>query len=333
MPDAGICEHWLKVIANFVVPWPGRKVGAFNHISIMNEGGNKPPLLWVFNSAAEFPALAEALGPDQPLVGMRSLNGVVRRDTLTTRHSRILATSYSIEIASYLGNRPCSLGGNCQGAPIAAEIARNLILDAMDVRGFIAMEWMELPALPLRATLLFGADSKDYNPFLKNIDPWPVWNRLFTHADCRILPGPHGTYFLPKTIAGLANEIRSAMSLPRVLPASDRSVLLARNMPDIVAAGGKFTVPVTTGKLQAGDDVLAVWECEATVLPHLEVVPIREKSLGGQFLNLSAPLNAGSWTLQLYQTNARQGPLSWRADTLRDHRISVVDPPNPRSSL
>lgn len=81
MPDAHSCERWLKVIANFVEPWPGRKVGAFNHISIMNEGGSKPPLLWVFNSADEFPALAEALGPDQPLVGMRSFNGVVRRDT------------------------------------------------------------------------------------------------------------------------------------------------------------------------------------------------------------------------------------------------------------
>ncbi|WP_118155562.1 alpha/beta fold hydrolase [Pseudotabrizicola alkalilacus] len=328
MPDAQSCEHWLKVIANFVAPWPGRKIGAFNHISIMNEGGSKPPLLWVFNSANEFPALAEALGPDQPLVGMRSLNGVVRRDTLTTRHSRLLATSYSIAIASYLGNRPCSLGGNCQGAPIAAEMARNLILDAMDVRGFIAMEWMELPPLPLRATLLFGAESKDYNPFLRNFDPWPAWNRLFTHADCRILPGTHGTYFLPKTIVALANEIRNAVSMPEDLPVSHRPVFLPKNIPDSVSAGRQFTVSIETGKLQAGDDILAIWECESTVLPHLEVVPISEASAGGQILDLSAPAIAGSWTLQLFQTNPQQGPLTWRTDTLRDYGISVVEQPD-----
>ncbi len=327
MPDAYNCEHWLKVIANFVEPWPGRKVGAFNHISIMNEDGSKPPLLWVFNGANEFPALAEALGPDQPLVGMRSLNGVVRRDSLTTRHSRSLATAYSIEIASYLGNSPCSLGGNCQGAPIAAEMARNLILDGMDVRGYIAMEWVELPALPLRVSMLFGADSDDYNPFLRNVDPWPVWKRLFAHADCRILPGMHGTYFLPKNIIGLADEIRSAISLPRVLPGSDRSVILARNVPDVVVAGAEFTVPIETDRSQSGDDLLAMWESESPVLPHLEVVSITETSAGGQVINLSPPLIAGSWTLQLYRTNPRQGPLTWRVDTLRDHSISVVERP------
>lgn len=325
MSDTHRCEHWLKVIGNFVEPWAGRKFGAFNHIAITNEAGSKPPLLWVFNSAIEFPALAEALGPDQPLIGMRSLNTVVRRESLTTWHNRTLAASYANDLVSYLRDRPCTVGGNCQGAAIAGELARNLVLNAIDVQGFIAMEWIEVPALPLQATLLFGAESKDYNPFLRNIDPWPAWNRLFVNPTCRILPGGHGTYFRPDTISALAGEVRHALALPKAPAVSDRSALAPETVPQTVATRQHITISIKCAELQAGDDVLAVWECDASVLPHLEVIVIAETATSGQLLEFRAPAIAGSWTLQLFLTNPLHGPLTWNVDTLREYRITVVD--------
>lgn len=327
MPDDRTCERWLRVIGNFVAPWPGRKVGAFNHITIANEAGGKPPLLWVFNSANEFPALAEALGPDQPLIGMRSLNGVVRIDSLTLWDSRALAPYYSDELASCLGDRPCFVGGNCQGAAIAGEVARKLILGGADVRGFIAMEWVEVPTLPVRATLLFGAESRHHNPFLRNIDPWPVWKRLYAHPDCRILPGAHGTYFGPETVVRLAEEIRRAVFLPPALPASGRSALVTGELPQSVVAGCTFTISVEVAGLKPGDDVLAIWECDSAVLPHLEAVQIVDTLAEGQTLELSAPATVGGWTLQLFLTNPQHGPQTWRADTLSSHRIDVEDSP------
>ena len=305
--------------------WPGRKTGAFNHIAILNETGTKPPLLWVFNSANEFPALADALGPDQPLIGMRSLNGVVRNNALTLVDSRAIAARLSSDLALLLGKGACFVGGNCQGAAIAAGVARSLLLGGTDVRGFVALEWSDAPALPLRTTLWFGAESADFNPFLRNLNPWPVWKRAFPAVECRVVCGAHGTYFRPETVFTLADEVRRALSLPPLSPDAGRAALDLHALPDRVAARGTVVVGARASVVRPGDDVLARWESDDCVAPHLQIVPIAHSS-GSLRLDLSAPAHAGGWTLQLFLTNPQSGPVSWAADTLCSHRIMVEAP-------
>ncbi|AWZ19778.1 Hypothetical protein RAK1035_1067 [Roseovarius sp. AK1035] len=96
-------------------------------------------------------------------------------------------------------------------------------------------------------------------------------------------------------------------------------------IPQTVATRQHITISIKCAELQAGDDVLAVWECDASVLPHLEVIAIAKTSTSGQLLEFRVPAIAGRWTLQLFLTNPLHGPLTWNVDTLREYRITVVD--------
>ncbi|AXS39708.1 hypothetical protein [Breoghania sp. L-A4] len=214
MDRGNVSDQKLKLIANYVAHWRGRKTGRFNLITIANESGTKPPLVWVFNASHEFPSMAAELGPDQPLIGMRSLLHIIRTGDGSIWDTRTLADIYAADLLPVLGSEKVYVGGNCAATPVAAEIARILILNGCKVQGFIGLEWSVLPPLPVRCTLVFGAESEKYNPFLRNIDPWPLWRRLFPDVVCETIPGEHGTFLDPDVIPPFAGHVRSALSLP-----------------------------------------------------------------------------------------------------------------------
>lgn len=214
MDRGNVSDHKLKLIANYVADWQGRKTGRYDLITIANESGTRPPLLWVFNASHEFPSMADALGPDQPLIGVRSLHSIIRAGDGSIWDTRILARIYAADLLTVLGSQKVYVGGNCAATPVAAEIARQLILAGCRIQGFIGLEWSILPPLPVRCTLVFGAESEQYNPFLRNIDPWPLWHRLFPEIAYKTIPGKHGTFLQPDVIPPFADHVRSALALP-----------------------------------------------------------------------------------------------------------------------
>jgi len=282
-------------------------------------------LIWVFNDNHEFKALSEALGADQPLIGLRSLNAIVRLERLYTWVSRSAAAVYAAELLPWLARRACFVGGNCQGTVIAAELARELLLAGIEVRGFIGMEWAELPALPLRSTLLFGEQSTDHNPFLQGRDLWPHWRRLSAAVHCEFLAGRHGTYFDPERIGALAAAVDQALRRPPVAIESPRPAVEPESLPAIAPAGARLLMRLRLqSDLQHGDEFALLWDSHFAGQPHRQIVrPQQDPHLRGYCL-CSVPQTPGIWTLQTYLCRENQGPRSWAADTRRFHQLQVV---------
>lgn len=328
MTTGNLTERSLKVLRNYTANWPGRKFGQHGIATLANEGGTRPPLIWIFNATHEFPALAEELGPDQPLIGLRSLHAVVSLEKRSVRDEQPLAACYAAEVAEALEGKPCFVGGNCQGAKIAGELGRELLLAGREIKGFIGMEWSDLPPLPVRCTLLFGAWSEEHNPFLRGLEPWPMWRSLFPAVECRFLPGRHGTYFEPARLSALGQRVQYALSLPPV-PSRDGPAPRPDDLPACMVAGGRHRIRLTTtGRLEVDDMMAALWSnyygAVPCGLPHRQRAALRHASDDTAWFDLVAPEVRGGWTLQLFLCREGRGPLAWSTDARRSWDVVVT---------
>ncbi|MDB5661193.1 MAG: hypothetical protein JWS10_3808 [Cypionkella sp.] len=195
--------------------WPGERLDAKSTMRFLNPEGTASPIFWVFNAAAEFPAIANQMSPSQPIVGMRSLNMIV--DSQTRANTSIvleLAKHYADTLLKRFGTGPCIVGGNCQAAEISYHVALKLLEAGVEVLCFVTLdaEW-QLP-LPLPVKMIFGRKS-NRNPMRTLSEPemqirhnW--WSAAFSGVEVAETDGGHGEYFLPANIPSLVKEICSA---------------------------------------------------------------------------------------------------------------------------
>lgn len=316
-------EQRLRVIRNFVSSWKGTPFGAQGLAIMANGDGSRPPLIWVFNAQHEFESLAVALGLDQPLIGLRSLNAVVALADKSLNDEREIAISYADELGDLVAAGPCFIGGNCQGAPIASWLAQELIRNGQTVLGFIGMEIANLPPLPLRCTMLFGGLSTEFNPFLNGIDPWPLWIRAFQAVECRFLSSAHGFYFDAPHLPALVTEISNALisQSPPALPEQ----LSARigEVPNQLRVSESFTFPVVMPRLvDAKVELLLIWEHPTQFWPVYQIY----RSNGEQSLLCMtvAPEVPGNWVLRIFLCRVGEGPLTWATDSAREWEVNVA---------
>lgn len=192
--------------------------GGFDGFELVaaNASGPRPPLFWCMQHEVEHTALAQALGPDQPLYGMRSGHPLPKSYPL----QRLLGRHYAARIMAQAAG-PYVLGGNCQGGHVAFETAQALREAGQEVRRLILLDTMVLRPYAGAVALLFGAQAATHNPFLKGEDPRPDWNRLYAAHTLDFLPCAHGQYFLiPTNVAVLAERVRGYMAPPAVLPSA-----------------------------------------------------------------------------------------------------------------
>ena len=173
-----------------------------------NRDGNRLPLIWCFNQYHEADALAAALGPDQPLIAFRSLNGVLPPQPPDAEAERFVAETCLLELAQWGLPPAVVVGGNCQAARIALHLANTLWLSGCAVASLIFME--KALAIPYagRQLVLFGAESHEQNPTFRFSQPQAAWARYLPNVRSREVPGSHGQFFSPQNIAGLAEELR-----------------------------------------------------------------------------------------------------------------------------
>jgi hypothetical protein len=324
MQGVNFSEKSLTILANYTRDWPGRKIGKRNIVTVINESGSAPPLVWVFNGGHPAPVLSEALGPDQPLIAMRSLIAVVRTDKIITWDQRLLAKAYAEEIRDYLGNRPFFVAGNCVGAPVASEIAGELLLSGCEVRGFVGMEFSRFPPMPLACTFLFGDESDGFNPFLSSSDPTPMWQRLYAKYNIDILPGKHGTYFLPETLPILVDYLQTALSANPELRRAQQAAAVLTGLPKSVRANEVLTLEAGSADgLDPDDDVVFLWDSHFHGLPHREIAQAISHHSGKSRLRVNAPATPGIWTLQTFRCRSGHGPIAWAEETRIYYRIEV----------
>lgn len=190
--------------------------GGFDGFELVaaNATGPRPPLFWCMQHEVEHTALAQALGPDQPLYGMRSGHPLPKSYPL----QRLLGRHYAARIMAQAAG-PYVLGGNCQGGHVAFETAQALREAGQEVRRLILLDTVVLRPYAGAVALLFGAQATTHNPFLKGEDPRPDWHRLYAGHTLDFLPCAHGQYFLiPANVAVLAERVREYMAPPAVVP-------------------------------------------------------------------------------------------------------------------
>lgn len=186
--------------------WEGERCSDDGLILRHNAKGSRNPIFWVFQLQQEFDALAYALGPDQPLYGMRSLTGIVPTADYAPHH-RDIGERLAREMRDLVADRQFILGGNCQAAIIALDVARRLVAANRPASTLVLMEWsfsygrFEWPTL-----MLYGRNSYTAAWF-RGDDRQQAWRRDFPLARAAELPGPHGQFFTPAHIAGLADHL------------------------------------------------------------------------------------------------------------------------------
>lgn len=284
-------------------------------VHILNENGSKPPLIWCFNAPHEFQILAEKLGPEQPIIGLRSLHLVARIEPGRGRHDREMANHYADFLLGALPDRPCYIGGNCQGATIAFHIARRWLLAGRQCPHFISME-MEPPLpLPLPCTLLFGANSTMFNPYLKGDHGAPLrWKNLVAFPSDQIIPGGHGEYFNEINVIPLSNTLHHILNAPPLAQPDLPPVrLFTTPLPRSHPVGATLSVRVRVER--ASDTpaptitLCAIWQSAEGQDVHGLTSQIADGSLC-QF-DIRTPELPGKWELILYPACPPFGPVSW----------------------
>lgn len=178
---------------------------------VLNAEGVRPPLFWCFNNWAEAILLARKLGPDQPLYALHSLNRTTRSRRMKVRLQEPLARRYAEAIVRVGGSeRPVTIGGNCQAAPIAEATAHAVMRAGAPPPLLITLEFIPRRAYPGPLHMMFGDQSRPFNPFLSEVDPVDCWRRQHVQFDWSQIPGGHGQYFREPSISALADRIDAA---------------------------------------------------------------------------------------------------------------------------
>lgn len=191
----------------FVAAWSGTaaRPGAF--LRSLNPGG-KGTLFWVFQGNEEFTALADALGPQAMLVGMRSGHQSM---TYTPESIDLLAETYAAEIMDLRPEGQISLGGNCQGGVIARATAFALRRRGRDPSRLILMEMAKPWAYDAPVDLIYGRESV-LNPYREGGDPSEIFAASYPQGYAsHFIEGRHGAFFQPQNVGSLATVLRGLL--------------------------------------------------------------------------------------------------------------------------
>ncbi len=319
-------QQKLNLQSYLLKDWAGTPLDDACFLRILNPNGFQPPLIWCFNAKHEFPMLADALGPDQPLIGMRSMHLVARMEPGRALMDAAMGDHYANLLAAHLPEGPCFVGGNCQGVPVALRVALRVELAWRRCLSFIAMEWEPCLPLPLPTTLLFGAESTMFNPYLRgDPDAAARWTLLFAKARCQIVPGGHGAYFTEQNITALASAIRRGMSVGPKDATPDIPPLRITTSATEADTGAPLPLHLDlgAGQLPEGLSLAHIWRDAATG----EVMPVVGQQLavqGPHQVNVAAPARPGQWDLIVFPTLPPLGPVQWQDHLEPVARISVT---------
>ncbi len=328
----------MRLLKHLTSNWEGDPLDEGGLVRIINPEGRRPPLIWCFNSEHEFPILADGLGQDQPVIGLRSLHMVAPNDGTRFRNDELIASEYTNALLSSLDLNDCHVGGNCQGAWVAMHIASNLLLMGKRIGALITMEAESPIPFPGRVGLIFGASSEDYNPFLQGKSPEKKWRTLFADVAVEIIPGSHGQYFENENCPFLCEAITRIIDRPAEtdaaasLPVEISLDLVAP--PTSVKAGTKTPIqvrPITKTTADTNDigqvTICFLWvsgehgTLDGETTESFAVDAGRDAETMTVFIE--APEKAGPWDLHIFACRENAGPVSWAANLAPKCRLQV----------
>ena len=188
--------------------WPGRPLDDRGMLRILNEGGSRPPLMWIFNDASEPVRFARALGDDQPLVFSRSSHLLVRPDDDLTKVRNILTDYLLQELKNHFSDAHFDMGTSCQGGSMVMQLSNRLREVGISV-GHLCIVNCSLPQIVtnLPAFLVYGDEDEGHNPFQKDIVAAETRAKMiFQKYRKLILRASHGQYYLAENIKEIITQ-------------------------------------------------------------------------------------------------------------------------------
>ena len=176
----------------FLVGWKGSRKRTDSLIVGHNTIGTKPPLFWSINGFDELSNLAKALGPDQPLYGMRTLYFINEK---SDENNQRLAAQYVEEILEIQPQGPYLLGGFCEGAKIAFDIA--IQLQAQDKTiSLLALQEQIIPQSYTGRVAIFLCDPSRRSPRYFYRQPERGWLKFYHNGfTVHHSPGDHDGFY------------------------------------------------------------------------------------------------------------------------------------------
>jgi len=318
----------LRRIGTATRDWGGDLLDAEGCLHLVNPSGPQTPVFWCFNAAGEFSQLAAALGPEQPLVGLRSLNRILDEALTLSSAAEQLAQHYADHLLARFGTQPCIIGGNCQAASVAYRVALRLLHAGVPVNRLVTLDAELRFPYPGHLRALFGRESL-YNPINKTRDgseraaPRP-WDYSAASYDRATVDGAHGQYFHAENIASLAREILARPDLSGTVTGASVAVpgtgpvdwRISRIDPDSVT----IEAPATDGP----DDLalLPVWHQDDGAYFRIDsddwVLPLGPAA--HWTCRIPRPPRPGPWLLSPVICRRFFGPLDWPPDP--DRRLT-----------
>lgn len=203
-PRKGLPGDIYHGLRSHTASWEGKRASADSVMVGLNTEGKRQPLFWCLQRYQELTQLAKYLGQDQPVYGMRSGNRVMVK---TQDNIDLLASYYVEEILEVDPDGPFLIGGNCQAAQIAFQIASQLSARGYEITLLILQEkFIPFPyAGPV--AMLFG-DKSHYNPRRYFKQPEIGWRKFYSGPMVRtIVPGAHGQFFREPNVQVLVGTI------------------------------------------------------------------------------------------------------------------------------
>lgn len=303
--------------------WGGEHLDAEGSVHLAGGDSAVTPVYWCFNAETEFPQLAQALGPERPLAGMRSLHRVTDEANVNSGLAQQVADHYATHLLRRFGPSPCIVGGNCQSASIAYRVALHLLTQGVPVVRLVTLDAELRFPYPGHVRKLFGRHSELYNPFIASrpdpgLPPCRNWRFAYRNAEWSELDGRHGAYFQPGNVDRLAEAI---MKPHRI------SSLTAGNPAPRTAAE-----TVTWRILHATPEHVTIGAPRPTGPEPLALLPVWRKADGSVFrvgddawlqpapatgdwtCQIPRPGTPGPWTLRTVLCGLDQGPLRWPVD-------------------
>ena len=310
---------YLRRLQTLAKSWPGEAIGPGELLHVLNAAGSRPPLFWCFNGAGEFSRMAAELGPDQPVVGMRSLNQVAPSGPERLTLGQRLADHYTAVALAGMDFDRCAVGGNCQSGAIATRIALGFLRAGKRVEVLLNLEATPPVPFPGRVALLFGRESETHNPFFRSERPQDLWRAIHREVGWTIVPGAHGQFFEDANVGPLCAAIRDQLEAsPAPPPAQGSSARLAVVLPRArEVAGSDLVLPARIGVAE-GDaggpfGILALWWSDSQgAWPKAGAETkalLRVGEAGATTLVLPTPETPGSWRLRLALCREGEGPL------------------------
>jgi acyl carrier protein len=217
--DAG--GDLVQALRKYTAAWEGERLSPESLIVGLNTTGTRQPLFWCLQRYKQLTQLALHLGGDQPLYGMRSGHKIMEKNEANIR---ALAGLYVGEILRWQPRGPYLVGGTCQAASIAFQIAVQLLTTGGEVTLLCMQEKFVPEEYPGRVAFFFGTEST-FSPYFRFRDPEMGWSKYYSgQVEVNAIPGAHGTFFRDPHIGDLTRKLadsieRAQTGTPTVDPA------------------------------------------------------------------------------------------------------------------